>query len=663
MKTTSRTSLFLALSAILAAPTTPLEAAPDSVYWVTNPQDSGAGSLRAAIASANASVGLPDTIQFDPVLSGGTILLQSSLTVTDTLTIDGPNGGITIRRDASQPPFRLITADDGTPAKRPLRLEQLVLEGGYAHATGSGSVATARGGAVYSREGLDLVACVVTGNQAVAETNANHAYAYGGAIAVTGAPLYMVLSAIEGNATIATVEPGIGTALAQGPVWVQNQSSQPTVIADSIITGNNTTATAAVNDARASGTNIFGTLSLGNGTDIYDNFVYALAPDYALAAGGGVASQTSFQNYSTNFSHCSIRDNTVAAKATAGDARAEGGGLLLAHLAGGSSSIQRCTITGNDVKALAIHNIDDLQLTAPVTASAEGFGGGLWLGIDNGGHVTVQDSTISTNKVDAYAVADHTEQQYGLDVESMATAVAHAGAVFSTTTPGGSLLLLNSTVSGNRQEANADSYAGSTQEVVSTSTSNAEASGGLYMISGGTIANSTIVDNHSNASGSAIAVSMFGGPENESINHQAGASGLRALNGNSTQLYSSLIAQNTASAPFGTSFAPDLQGTFLVAENNLLSNASGSNIVNGVDGNIVTPVVQVAPLADNGGPTLTHALLPGATAIDAGSNPYYLFHDQRGYLTREVNGVADIGAFEFGAEAFQSDQVFANGFE
>ncbi|GAB4529577.1 MAG: hypothetical protein OHK0046_49570 [Anaerolineae bacterium] len=60
----------------------------------------------------------------------------------------------------------------------------------------------------------------------------------------------------------------------------------------------------------------------------------------------------------------------------------------------------------------------------------------------------------------------------------------------------------------------------------------------------------------------------------------------------------------------------------------------------------------LAPLADNGGPTFTHALVPGSVAIDAG-NPGFdplgfdpdLLTDQRG-APRVSNGRVDIGAFE-----------------
>jgi hypothetical protein len=51
------------------------------------------------------------------------------------------------------------------------------------------------------------------------------------------------------------------------------------------------------------------------------------------------------------------------------------------------------------------------------------------------------------------------------------------------------------------------------------------------------------------------------------------------------------------------------------------------------------------PLADNGGPTLTHALAAGSPAIDAGANADNLDYDQRG-APRVVGAAADIGALE-----------------
>jgi hypothetical protein len=55
---------------------------------------------------------------------------------------------------------------------------------------------------------------------------------------------------------------------------------------------------------------------------------------------------------------------------------------------------------------------------------------------------------------------------------------------------------------------------------------------------------------------------------------------------------------------------------------------------------------KLGPLADNGGPTLTMALLPGSPAIDAGNTSLAPATDQRG-VPRPFSLAADIGAFEF----------------
>ena len=91
------------------------------------------------------------------------------------------------------------------------------------------------------------------------------------------------------------------------------------------------------------------------------------------------------------------------------------------------------------------------------------------------------------------------------------------------------------------------------------------------------------------------------------------------------------------------------------------------NVTQPISGNIgnqlgtaVSPLDPVlGPLAFNGGPTRTHALLPGSPAIDAGSNALAvdedgdpLLTDQRGDgFDRIVSGTVDIGAFELDANA------------
>jgi hypothetical protein len=71
----------------------------------------------------------------------------------------------------------------------------------------------------------------------------------------------------------------------------------------------------------------------------------------------------------------------------------------------------------------------------------------------------------------------------------------------------------------------------------------------------------------------------------------------------------------------------------------------------------VTPAeLALGPLADNLGPTDTHALLPGSVAIDAAVLGDCPMVDQRGFPRPELGGTdCDSGAFERQAEAVQID--------
>jgi predicted outer membrane repeat protein len=75
----------------------------------------------------------------------------------------------------------------------------------------------------------------------------------------------------------------------------------------------------------------------------------------------------------------------------------------------------------------------------------------------------------------------------------------------------------------------------------------------------------------------------------------------------------------------------------------------GNNIDNGnscllaASGDMTNTNPLLGPLADNGGPTFTHALLPGSPAIHHGNRPYCQGLDQRGYVRGPF---CDIGAFQ-----------------
>src|SRR5262249_10240678 len=131
-------------------------------------------------------------------------------------------------------------------------------------------------------------------------------------------------------------------------------------------------------------------------------------------------------------------------------------------------------------------------------------------------------------------------------------------------------------------------------------------------------------------------------------------------NGEGATLKNTIVALNTIA---GTASAPDISNVpgdsrARSLGHNLIGIGDDSLFVNGVDGDQVGSIVSplnpgLGPLQNNGGPTLTMALLPGSPAIDKGddsvlASPLFLTTDQRGAgFPRKWNTHVDVGAFEF----------------
>ncbi len=203
---------------------------------------------------------------------------------------------------------------------------------------------------------------------------------------------------------------------------------------------------------------------------------------------------------------------------------------------------------------------------------------------------------------------------------------------------GATLTITNSTVSGN----------------TATTTS-----GGGITITGDAadITNSTISNN--------FALTFGGGIDNAGVavmnitastvtanTAQVNAGGIQA-GGNASNVRGSIIAANSATSN------PDIEGLFNSQGFNLIGKQdSSSGFEHGTNGDLVgtsaAPINPLlGPLANNGGPTDTHALLntaPASPAIDAGANavngpPFNLSTDQRG-SPRRFGAQVDIGAYE-----------------
>ncbi|MGI6415525.1 MAG: SdrD B-like domain-containing protein [Thermoguttaceae bacterium] len=112
-----------------------------------------------------------------------------------------------------------------------------------------------------------------------------------------------------------------------------------------------------------------------------------------------------------------------------------------------------------------------------------------------------------------------------------------------------------------------------------------------------------------------------------------------------------IIAGNTATS------GPDVYGAVTSLGHNLVGNTAGSSGF-GVTGDLLGANPLLGPLANNGGPTWTHALLTGSPAIDAANTAAAPATDQRGIA--RYNSVADIGAFEWSPGGRISGTVFSD---
>lgn len=224
----------------------------------------------------------------------------------------------------------------------------------------------------------------------------------------------------------------------------------------------------------------------------------------------------------------------------------------------------------------------------------------------------------------------------------------------------GPLVLKQSFISGNAlRGAKGSDFAGAGAyakygATITDSTIASNAGGAVWLLKGQSfISNSTVSGN----TGGAILVQEGGLSTynstiafNVSDDQDVGAGIDFKAEGYLLFLESSIVAGNTSS-----------DGPLDVAAPSSVSVVGGKNLI-GVATIALPPDTirddpMLATLADNGGPTPTHALLPNSPARDAGDNILGLASDQRG-LARVAGAEADVGAFEM-----QLDAIFESDFE
>jgi hypothetical protein len=281
----------IAMGATLAA----TGSAQAATFTVSNLNDSGDGSLRKAIADANADFTTNDDVVFASGLTGTINVgadLGTGLYPETPMSIQGPGPGQIALQGVNGVDYVVFTGSGyGSSAGVPIAISGVTIAGGDA----DGSVFTERGGGIYNRDAALAVSnSVIRDNYALEDGGGIYTYSASGSVTV-------VNSTISGN----NASDGTDTSSYAGAIY--SKYSDVTV-RNSTIAGNH---------------------SGGDGGAIYMSF------------GGGSGGSLSIEN-------STIADN--ASLANGGDD--EGGGVWIAAFGGGGDSrldIKSSTITGNRV--------------------------------------------------------------------------------------------------------------------------------------------------------------------------------------------------------------------------------------------------------------------------------------------------------------------------
>jgi CSLREA domain-containing protein len=284
------------------------------------------------------------------------------------------------------------------------------------------------------------------------------------------------------------------------------------------------------------------------------------------------------------------------------------------------------------------------------TNALGGYGGGIF----SNGNVTLQNCTINGNRT-GNAAGSNGVGGAGGGIFSIGTLIVTSSTINDNLTGTGPLgsgngggifanvtiIVANSTISNNKT--------GTTQA----------GGGGIWAGNTVTLSNSTISGNEANWYGGGLALSGSATLTNLTItNNRAGnlhGAGLFPESGSDVILRNTIVAGNFL-GPSPSTTPDQIAGTVnSTSACNLIGDGGGGGLQNAVNGNIFASDPGLAPLANNGGPTLTHALLPQSYAIEAGNNSFVTnppftgfapFTDQRGPGFKRILDAADVNEIE-----------------
>ena len=403
---------------------------------------------------------------------------------------------------------------------------------------------------------------------------------------------------------------------------------------------------------------------------------------------------------------------------TGGSTTDNGGAILVTN--GANVTISNSTISNSSAnRGGGVFSNEDSTLVLNNTTvtgnSSVNGGGGIDLNLRS--VITLNNSSVSDNDAGSIGggIRAAGNSRITLDQNSVISnneAVGTGGGVVITN---GSLTINNSEIVDNKTSATGGGLSlnsttvGITNSVISKNMANASSGGGIAASSSTVeLDNSTVSENYAYEAGGGLFVTsgtllIDNSTISGNTNFDNGGGGIAAYQGSTVTLDNSTVSANQTNSSGnlgGGIFADDsspltLRNTIVAGNRSLMNSSLGnelaisilnaestnnligdsslttdsaftnsgfleSNIIATSDGDTPTSISNIlAPLADNGGPTLTHAIVRFSPAIDAGdcTNASVDSLDQRGEL-RTQSIACDIGAFESQLSLEVDDSTF-----
>jgi predicted outer membrane repeat protein len=322
----------------------------------------------------------------------------------------------------------------------------------------------------------------------------------------------------------------------------------------------------------------------------------------------------------------------------------------------GNLMVSNCALSANSSNGgggAGIYNSGTLAVTGSTLTNNVGdgydyrYGGGA---LYNTGTLTVADSTIGSNSVrDSYGggLLNAGGTVTVTDSTLSANSGNQGGGAIQNSS--GTLTVIGSTIRGN------SSFGFGTgiynQATLTVADSTLSGNSGSALFNDGTLAvtNSTLTGNSNGNYNSGIynrhVLTVIG----STLTGNSADEGGGIFSTGTVQLLNTIVAGNHSASTRGQDISGAVAAT---SSHNLVGVADAllSGITSGPNGNVLgtlgSPIdPRLGPLADNGGPTLTYALLPDSPARGAGSLDFATVTDQRG-LPRVVDGETDLGAYQ-----------------